>query len=157
MIIWIGHQFLIFFFSFVIHVSFLAKYVNHKGRSRHFTSPEELEEQRKKKELAYVFRFSTKIEHFSHHFEKLSFLIKWFIKMRKDCLKPNNVIFCFFFGNELVVRNRNPQKRKRTAMKTVLRTVMIMKMHIKRRVCRVLSKLKIQIVPWRKWQKKWPK
>ncbi|XP_055313292.1 28 kDa heat- and acid-stable phosphoprotein-like [Sitodiplosis mosellana] len=26
-----------------------AKYVNHKGRSRHFTSPEELEEQRKKK------------------------------------------------------------------------------------------------------------
>jgi len=28
-----------------------AKYVNHKGRSRHFTSPEELEEQRKKKAL----------------------------------------------------------------------------------------------------------
>lgn len=27
-----------------------GKYVNHKGRSRHFTSPEELEEERKKKE-----------------------------------------------------------------------------------------------------------
>lgn len=30
-----------------------AKYVNHKGRSRHFTSPEELEEQRKKKAEMY--------------------------------------------------------------------------------------------------------
>lgn len=33
-----------------------AKYVNHKGRSRHFTSPEELEEQRKKKLQKYVLR-----------------------------------------------------------------------------------------------------
>lgn len=28
----------------------LGKYVNHKGRSRHFTSPEELEQERKKEE-----------------------------------------------------------------------------------------------------------
>lgn len=41
-------------FVLFIHIGnelivFTAKYVNHKGRSRHFTSPEELEEQRKKK------------------------------------------------------------------------------------------------------------
>lgn len=31
-------------------ITILGKYVNHKGRNRHFTSPEELEEERKKKE-----------------------------------------------------------------------------------------------------------
>lgn len=34
-----------------MHVSdCLGKYVNHKGRARHFTSPEELEQERKKAE-----------------------------------------------------------------------------------------------------------
>lgn len=32
------------------HFVFLGKFVNHKGRNRHFTSPEELEEERKSEE-----------------------------------------------------------------------------------------------------------
>lgn len=32
-------------------IFFLGKYVNHKGRNRHFTSPEELEQERKQEEM----------------------------------------------------------------------------------------------------------
>jgi hypothetical protein len=33
------------------HPFHTGKYVNHKGRNRHFTSPEELEQERKKEEM----------------------------------------------------------------------------------------------------------
>ena len=39
-----------FYSTLYFYYYFLGKYVNHKGRSRHFTSPEELEEARKAEE-----------------------------------------------------------------------------------------------------------
>lgn len=37
--------------DFNFNLLILGKYVNHKGRNRHFTSPEELEQERKQEEM----------------------------------------------------------------------------------------------------------
>lgn len=39
-----------------LHLLFLGKFTNHKGRNRRFTNPEELEEERKKDELKRQWR-----------------------------------------------------------------------------------------------------
>lgn len=41
-----------------IYFFFTGKFVNHKGRNRHFTNPEELEEQRRQEEEKRKWRVS---------------------------------------------------------------------------------------------------
>lgn len=49
----------IFLFIYLfIFVFLLGKFVNHKGRNRHFTNPEELEEQRRQEEEKRQWRVS---------------------------------------------------------------------------------------------------
>lgn len=42
----------------IIYSCHVGKFVNHKGRNRHFTNPEELEEQRRQEEKKQQWRVS---------------------------------------------------------------------------------------------------
>lgn len=97
-----------------------AKYVNHKGRSRHFTSPEELEEQRKKKLARY--NDDTMIVHIDLQVDNWQFIIY-------------NGYTYFFLAVQKSLHQR--KRRRRRVVSRDHRIAMITRMHTRKRAYRV--------------------